>query len=370
MTAAEMLRGAEVVAKARFLPDTMARTVVAPVGAPLAPLPLLTPEPDFVDAWLARHHQQGAVADPFDVSCYFARDVEVTGRGHVFWQDALLDGPEFMPLYWRKLVEDGEVDLAAERALPARVVDEPCVVFAGHGIHVYGHFLLETLPRLFLAHYALDHALPRRRYLIDADAPAWLRDILCGSLGVDEADLLPYAPARERMVLRQAILPTLTSRDGQFHPYQRRVCAHLCEVVGAEAEAPGPRRLFLTRALVRNPHSVQRHCVNELELAGIAAREFGFAVLAPETFPWAAQLALLRHAEVVAGVFGSALHSAMFSPPGTRVGAIGVLNLEQSHIGALQQHRNAYLRTDALDESGAFSVDEDRFRAFLRRLCR
>ena len=110
--------------------------------------------------------------------------------------------------------------------------------------------------------------------------------------------------------------------------------------------------------------NLDRICENEMEISAIAAGEFGFAIIAPETFPWREQVRIFTNANIVAGMFGSALHGTIFSAPGTRVGAIGPLNAMQSHIAAIRRQRNLYLTTGKESSGQRFVVDTEDFRRF------
>lgn len=347
------------------------------VVAPSAPAPrlqaLACPQREFFDPWLGGLHAKDGLHIAHDLACWFFTGLTVSGRGHLFLDEALLAVPEFMPDYWRRMVEDGAgADPAHEYELPTRVIDHPCLCVLGHGLHVYGHFLLEMLPRLQLARRILGPALPAHRILMDRQAPGWLLSILHGLYGCTDADFEWFDSSAEKLLLMRAIVPTLASTDGPFHPYAASLYADALRWAGpARLQAEG---LFVSRALFSNPHSYGRRCLNEVELARIATREFGLAVVAPETFPWADQIRLFAGARVVVGEFGSALHSALFAPPGARVGALGFFNLAQSYIGALCGQRNAYLRTTPAegarpgDPAGDYSVDPDLFRQFVTTL--
>jgi capsular polysaccharide biosynthesis protein len=103
-------------------------------------------------------------------------------------------------------------------------------------------------------------------------------------------------------------------------------------------------------------------------LCRIAASEFGFTPIAPETMPFDAQIRLFANAKAVAGLYGSGLHTAIFSPSATRVGSVGYLNIVQSTIGALRGHSNAYIRQSFDGPDDTFEVDEGLFRLLMESL--
>ncbi len=130
--------------------------------------------------------------------------------------------------------------------------------------------------------------------------------------------------------------------------------------------APAPL-LFIARRGFRNPHSPNRECENEAALVALAEAR-GFVSITAEDLPWRQQLALFGQAKIVLGLFGSALHTALVSPAGTRVGVLGLNNPTQSEIASLRGHRIGYL-TNGFESRDQYRVPEDAFAAFLDALC-
>jgi capsular polysaccharide biosynthesis protein len=348
-----------------FVDGQIGRKLIAPAVPLPQPLALLTSDLAFVDEWVPRYHGHGHNKQPFDVNCFFCPNAIVSGHGHIFVDGKLIMSPEFMPEYWRSLVKNtGSLRIDEERELPLRRIDEPTIVFSGHGIDVYGHLLIEMLPRLMVARRALGTAASDWCLLLEQGTPAWFRRILVRDLGIRESTLRFFNPYREQIELRYAALPALASWDGWFHPFCAEIMDEVTTLLNASRHDLQVPRVFISRALFSNPATLKRRCLNEIEIAKIAAKEFGFAVIASETLSWRAQVALFHNAHVILGEFGSGLHSALFAKPGSRVGSIGIHSLAQTMIGALRQQHNAYIRT-ALDAQGNYSIDENLFRKFV-----
>jgi capsular polysaccharide biosynthesis protein len=367
-TIGSLAEGSVAVERLAFDRGRRNRRVVAAAEGLTQPLELLAG--GFAEPWLAALHASGHGQAAQDVACYFLCDAGVSGIGHLFVENRLVTSEEVMPDYWLRQVRDRhdphvDIDVAREQALPERRIDGATVVFCGWGVRVYGHFLIETLPKLMAARQALGREVARMQFLVPADAPDWLLRMAAMVVPMPGPAVRRYDPARERVRLTNAVVPTLASRNGWFHPWYGGVVDALVAGAGRAAAAAAAPWLFVTRGAATGAGSMRRRCRNEARLAEIAAREFGFAVIAPETMGWAAQIAAFAGAETVVGTFGSGLHNALFCGRGTRVGAIGFLNLTQSMIGALRGHRNAYLPV-VFDESGFYAVDEGVFRQFLR----
>ena len=130
-------------------------------------------------------------------------------------------------------------------------------------------------------------------------------------------DIVLFDTDTERVILRQAILPTLASCNSWFHPVANSLLDELTADLRMGERLSDIRRVFISRHLSANPYSVQRRCLNEAALMRIAATEFGFTPVFIETLPWRAQIALFRGASIVVGEAGSGMHNALFSNPGT-----------------------------------------------------
>jgi capsular polysaccharide biosynthesis protein len=293
------------------------------------------------------------------MNCYFIRDLVLVEHDTPFIGGAMAVCTEMMPAYRAHLVQGDHSGLVADRLrLPCRTIDGPCFPLAADG-NVYGHFLIEALARLHVVARLLRPVLPAYRILVIRGLPAWVRRIMSDVYQVQQSDLVEYDPEGERVLLPQAIWPSLPMSGDQFHPYMNLVIADLLAnlSVGAGLHI---ERVFLSRMLFHNPVMHQRTFGNEQELAEIAVGEYGFCPIAPETIPWVEQVRLFANARAIIGRFGSGLHNALFARSGTQVGVLGFGNLVQSGISALRSQRLAYVT--AGNDAVPFIVPPDLFR--------
>ncbi len=340
--------------------------------------PLLNVTEKFTVPWLVNCHKTNQPLYEQAITCYFLHKAIISGSGQVFIENRLLDLPEFLPNYCRNLLNidsGGSESFHYTQKLPVRNIEKPCVVLAGHGPRVYGHFLLEVLSRLFVAKRALKHANFDCGFLLDAKSSPWMIQILEQYLNIKKENIEFFDSSIERIQLNRAILPALAFTNDRFHPITKELYDELFFELSLDQEFSKIKRIFVSRLLVDNKNSPQRQCTNELNLLRIAATEYGFTPVFIETMPWRLQIALFHNAEIIMGEYGSGLHNAIFSKAGTRVGAIGHLNLVQSHMGALRDHSNAFLSVDLVGnkETNAggvhmYSVDVDKFRLFMDAL--
>lgn len=210
-------------------------------------------------------------------------------------------------------------------------------LYAGHWSTHFGHFLLETLPNLWpdpaehvatlsgvLAHRPIRGRLPPEPDRVRLQRPAlppWQRQLmdLVGYGGVD-LRVVHGRPVRvERLVVPSR--PVLLKRWAR--PAAVEVWRRISDAVGTRGAQPRvylSRTRFHTGALGAGRSRTERARDEELDAL---FSEAGFYVAHPETLPITEQIELVRGADVLAGLAGSALHLSVFAEPGTRVLTIG-----------------------------------------------
>jgi len=349
----------------------ISRYQVAPLARGSQPLPLLPNTERFAHEWLVRWHHDYHHWAESDIACYSVSDALVSGAGQIWLNNQLITSTEIMPPYVAQglgITDGDNAVLHAARSLPIRVIETPCLVAIGHGIQVYGHFLIELLFRILIGRHAFRTTGLQYRILLDQSAPQWLLRILVDYLSVETSDIEFFQPETERIRLRHAILPTMPLQNERFHPAVNEMLAELLDRLDIPASKQPLRRVFITRQRFSNPAAPKRLCVNEDALIDLAAARYGFTSVAIEDLIWPQQIALFRDAELVLGLAGSGLHNALFSKPGSRLASIGVMNLVQSQIGALRGQHNAFLSQD-IELLGDFRIDEEIYHSFLEHVC-
>lgn len=296
----------------------------------------------------------------------------MSGSGQIWFDDHLITSDEIMPNYvvnYLGIGDGGDAHLLSEAQLPLKIIESPCLVAVGHGSKVYGHFLIELLFRLLVAHHAFfqtEH-LPYR-VLLDFDSPPWLLRILEENFGIGPEDVEFFLPQHERVVLRHAIIPTRVFHDHGVHPFANEIIKGLLDRLNIQPSPRQPSRIFVTRGQFQNAASPRRICTNEKDLINIATNRHGFTAVRAEAMGWREQIALFRDAEIIVGQAGSGLHNALFSRPGSRLASIGIMNFVQHQIGAFRGQHMAFL-TQNIRLQGKFVVDETIFESFLERVC-
>jgi len=328
--------------------------------------PLIPGTEAFCADWIRQRHATARTETARPVRCYAIPDLRISGIGHVHVGGQMIVSTELIPGYWMHKLKNDWADVPlTERQRPIRRIEGRTIAFSGWGPKVYGHLLIEALPRLLIAREFLGEDFATAQLLVPTTVARWFEPTVSMALGGRHGRFVHYDPASEQVELAEGVLPEYPLQRLGFHPGLNALIDQVREAVSGPVDPTLAPRLFLTRVLFSNPETGARRCLNELELAGIAAREFGFAVLAPETLPWPTQVKLMAGASVMVGAFGSGLHGSIFSGPGTRVATLGFHNLTQTMIADFRQQEIAYMTWEGDGPVGDFRIDEERFRRFL-----
>ena len=200
-------------------------------------------------------------------------------------------------------------DWFAGRAIPHR---PGAAVYAGFAADHFGHFLLESLARLWwvletgftgpVCFYSRTGKPPERAHFMQ----------VMTALGLaDQIEIVLDPIAFDTVIVPEAAFAIAT----HAHPACETVFARIARGLDACPRGDEPRRLFLSRAAMRN-----RRVFGETALAHAFATQ-GFEVIAPEQIPLEDQIRLFMAADDVAGSQGSALHSLLFRDRPARVTA-------------------------------------------------
>jgi capsular polysaccharide biosynthesis protein len=321
--------------------DTFARTTAAPGD----PARFDLPERDgaatdafalggaALDAWPFEHRPPAARP----ISLCLTRDVvHLPGFGAILSPDgavlkasareAMERWPDLSGLPGAR-IEDGVTHLVVPDG--PRTLERAAVFLAWGGNFNYGHFVLDCLPSLV----ALDEqGLLERFPPIAPRLKAWQRDLIAMAVGV---------PVRELKddVVRIGAAVHATSMDHYLHgPGDLLARTRDRILAAAPAARRGGRRLYFSR----RGHSM-RVMINEPALEA-ALRTRGFEIVRPERLGAAAQVQMMREAEVVVGPTGAAMTNALFASAGARIVEIQPENFTSQWVWAASARAGANWR--------------------------
>lgn len=217
-----------------------------------------------------------------------------------------------------------------------------------HANWIYGHFLLEMLPRALL----LDQVCPADWPILMADsAPGWLKGVL--SKAVPKRLIQTYRPEME--VVKA---PLFVGCDDLISmTYARPELRTMIEVLKTQLQvkqsleidatnvpkrhesARALQKIFISRQSIKN---AKRIVTNQPEIED-AMSGLGYTIIKPEAMSFEDQVRVFDRADVIVGEYSSAMHNTLFSRPGTHVICLNWLNGYQSQIASLFQHTIGYI---------------------------
>ncbi|WP_316897970.1 glycosyltransferase family 61 protein [Pseudodesulfovibrio indicus] len=284
-------------------------------------------------------------------------DALVTGKGPVVMPGGtVLVGSSLVPdagklqNLLKALLEAG-----LERHDPERI-PTACLLSHPGGDVIYGHWLLDLLPK---AELARDHVPEDVPFLVGKDIPEFAVGLL-ERIGIPRERLLRRLPRMSRFIVAEECLkvqklyiPTSARNNLFFDPSRCGVYEHLLSQAPLRPKIRA-ERIFLSRsALTRNKGLKSDR---KLENAAAVERVFsdmGFTVIQPEKLPFPEQIALFANAKVIAGEDGSALHNALWcKPESTMVCLSSPRRLNRLHFCVAETRRLHYrLVRGAIDQS-------------------
>ena len=297
--------------------------------------PLLLPATDEIE----EIHNQA----PDDVELLVAAlsDVIVSGQSIIgSHAETFSIAPPVMPPYQSIYLENGWTPEFPHSlgSKEERRIDETCVLLTHFNCYVYGHWLLECLPKLLLLRSLLSR-IPAVSILLPQTSPKFIRK-WCEFLA-PETPIIEFDDNGTFVRCRKIIIPgQLCSSGCFFHPLMNDYLADIVHLAGPSRR--DARHLYVTR---ENHNTTFRSMANRDEIEGIA-RKKGLTLVSPETLSLKEQVSLFANAETITGEFGSALHNSIFAPMGTPVLALNWIAGYQSRIAHLRSQPTGYLLPD------------------------
>jgi capsular polysaccharide biosynthesis protein len=281
---------------------------IEPAGRSTAPAPLFLFGPNTPTA----HEELFGEFDTPPVGCYRLVGGGVAASGIPFQHDTAFTAPAL--LHPRHLVVT-TIGHMAKQPLPQRHIEGSLAIIYGPAYETYGHWLADFLPRLWVL-AATGHDIGRLAYAMPPDLGATARDLLA-AIGIPPAQLIPHYPLTEHLTADLLLVPTGLRLGNRLSPRFGEATRFWIDLLRARTilpPSPAGARLFLSRA-----RTTQQRAILNREAVEAVAAERGFAPLSPETLTIAEQISAFTGATMLVGEYGSALHGAVYSPPGAVV---------------------------------------------------
>ena len=272
-----------------------------------------------------------------------AERIELLGETLLCRDDVVYRSPN-LKIHRHYIARELEAMRARGVVLRPRRLPGEHVLIGGIGLKVFGHWLIDVLPK-FGVLQAAGYDIDTLSYLVPAAMRGFGREFL-RLLGIRPDQLVDYDPAQESLLCDTLIIPTVLTDGARVSPMMRDATRLLLDrfaaTSGPLAQPGTPARLFFSRATV----SQTRRLTNRDRIEALAAAA-GFTVLAPETIPLLDQLRILAGARAIMGEYGSALHASIFAPRGTVIcalhGDIPHPHFVQTGLGAALEQPTGYV---------------------------
>ena len=203
------------------------------------------------------------------------------------------------------------------------------VLLSGSGFHIYGHWLVDYLPRLNRAVENGFGGLPMFFHI----APGWAAR-LAALVAPAFAPQSPFENNKvaffERLVVPTSIRAHSLLEENEARHLWRTLDRQLAKQDTGPADAGIGDKIYVSRRKWKKPNGT-RVLKNAAAVEALFERA-GFSVISPETLPLPMQRHIFSKARVVVGEDGSGMHNVIFSKPGTRIGVISLERVNPMHL--------------------------------------
>jgi hypothetical protein len=208
------------------------------------------------------------------------------------------------------------------------LVDEPCACPL-HPNLVFGHFLLEVLPRLFILRMLRDMGVSFR-VAVHRTVPEWVWQFLAIYFPGEEYILYDshYEVVRAPLFIVPSMMHTQKSH---IHPLLSVLTSDL-RTRGVSEASPVEKnrsRIYLSRRRA----VTQWHRIENEDQVEETLDKIGFCIIHPQELSIREQLHIYANADCICSEYSSALHNSMFAKRATKVIGLNRVNWYQSLIG-------------------------------------
>ncbi len=287
--------------------------------------------------WQSNYQRINAVPA---LQCHFLRNLAVCGHGYLFHHEAMVLQNSYLS---RVALADAEAGRGAtpSAALKHIKIDQPVLVVIGPGWQVYGHWLLDFLPRIALAQRLLGSGIGMFKLLLPNDVPNFVLKLLAYFTAISEQQIIRYDQNTEIVSIKHALVPDYAHSDYNLSSFALTFYRQFVP--------PGVkpiRRVCLSRKYIEKQTLSAVRFFKERALFEAMALERGYELVYPETLSLPEQIKLMASTKIQIGEHGSAQHSSLFAAAGTMVGTIHPMNDIQMQIGRLCGQKNLVAMAD------------------------
>jgi len=249
---------------------------------------------------------------------YKIEDARILGIGLVYQNDKLFYGDNlyFKPthLHNQDIYKSWRVDVGSiksdcihvlETGKNSRYIEGNTVILTTRGIDIYGHWLIDILPRIAIANKYLKNF----KYLLPKNAKPFGLDLL-HLFGVKTSQIEFYDFNTEFITLESGFLITqLRFGDGSHVSKETKwVFDKFKKGSSNSSSLTRNRKIYLSRSSLLKSN---RLLINSSEIEATFVSK-GFEIVNIEKLTLLDQFKLIRETSILAGEFGSAMHNSLF----------------------------------------------------------
>ena len=269
---------------------------------------------------------------------YTIFNAKIHGLGLITLNNKLLYGEDIycrQNMLTKEIIQTFKSDIhfsnnkpTTNHSFPEIVIDQPVILIAQRGIHIYGHWLLDILPKLYLIEKL---GLTEVPILLPEEIPTYAYKLL--NIFNLKNRIIFYNPDIQNVLCTNLIIPThcrFGTNGSILHPIIGDFYKHKINQKGSSK-----RLVYLSRGKFKRTY---RRLLNSKVVEDIL-KEFGFETIYPEHLTINEQIELMQETNILIGEFGSALHNSLFGSS-----EMNVLSLCGNHLINLVQHKVCQVR--------------------------
>lgn len=250
------------------------------------------------------------------ISVYKISDVEIHGpwfnagiilvsQGHRFRIDEIYQpaGEQPQDICLEKSLH--ELQFENKRFLE---INEDCVLLATNGHNIYGHWLVDFLPKIYLLDY-IGIDVSKIKFLMPSDVGHWAIDLM-NLVGIKKENLIIYDQNEIVPLCRSLFVPTLLRMSGRTSPLFLNATEFINKRIDKNIQTKSDVSntfLYFDREQEFTWRKIDGH-----DKIIKLFNDLNFHIVRPEKLSISEQIRLVRGAKVIAGQHGSALHSTIF----------------------------------------------------------
>ena len=251
------------------------------------------------------------------VFIYSVDDVKIFGHGLIvdFDGDRIFDHraiPEVGRLdhgFNKKILIEKDKIFESKSELIKKNLDEKVeyAVLSQAGQGVYGHWLVDILPRLAL----MESCGFDGRYVLHEPIPRFGWELI-DEFGIKRNRFISFDPENEFISIKKAWIPGGVRAGNSF---SRVSLLAFQRVRKYSINHSLPKKIYVSRANFRGKNQIIE---NRFLLENLAVKN-GFKIIHPEEKSISEQIQIFSSAQFIAGEYGSAMHNSIFSPSSSKI---------------------------------------------------